>query len=173
MPGIRKIALAAALTCAAAPALANNYGESLAWQFRTTADAVNQAAILDLIAKRRGGYYAAPVYTTTIDHQFNCSVSAQATGNSGGLSATANSPSTTGASSLATGNTSETDAAARGLAASTDQHNPGPITAGVEGSTSGYGAGSAQQSLNSSQTNGAAQTASVGASNACAFGVLN
>ncbi|MDB5575232.1 MAG: hypothetical protein JWR80_408 [Bradyrhizobium sp.] len=48
------VALVASLT--PMPVLANNYGESLGWQFKTSADRANQAAVLDLIEKRRGGY---------------------------------------------------------------------------------------------------------------------
>ncbi|MDB5579293.1 MAG: hypothetical protein JWR80_4469 [Bradyrhizobium sp.] len=68
---------------APAPTLANNYGESLAWQFKTSSDRANQAAVLDLIQKQRGGYYAAPTYNTNIARQYNCSIAATATGNSG------------------------------------------------------------------------------------------
>ena len=64
-------ALAAiALVSSPVPALANNYGESLAWQFKTSTDRANQAVLLDLIAKKRGGYYAAPVYTTNVARQY-------------------------------------------------------------------------------------------------------
>lgn len=44
--------LSAVLT---AHAYANNYGKSYGWQFRTSADRANQAIILDIMEKRRGG----------------------------------------------------------------------------------------------------------------------
>lgn len=79
----------AAVVAAPVPALANNYGESLAWQFMSPAERAAQIAMLDMIEKRRGGYYAAPIYNTTIARQYNCSISATATGNSGAQTALA------------------------------------------------------------------------------------
>ena len=80
----------------AVPAQANNYGESLGWQFRTTADRANLAIIADLIEKRRSGYYQAPIYHTTIERQYNCGITSTATANSGSQTALANSPSVIG-----------------------------------------------------------------------------
>lgn len=42
---------------AAAPALANNWGESASWQFATPQDLAAQAAARDMIERRRGGVY--------------------------------------------------------------------------------------------------------------------
>ena len=89
-----------AIIAAPVPASANNYGESLAWQFRTSADMANQAALLDLIQKQRGGYYPAPIYNKSIARQYNCSIAPVATGSQGYQSATANSPTVTGATKL-------------------------------------------------------------------------
>ena len=154
---------------------ANNYGESLAWQFRSSADQANQAAVLDLIAKRRGGYYAAPIYNTTIAHQVNCSIAATATGNSEGQSAVANAPTTNGAASSATGNsnTTTTGGGRAGSDIASDQTNSGQVGATVIGSTSSSVQGTAWQALNSEQNNSGNQSASVGGSTACAFGALN
>jgi len=156
-------------------ASANNYGESLAWQFKTSADRANQAAILDLIEKRRGGYYAAPIYTTNIARQYNCSIAATATGNSGAQTALANSPSVTGATSNATGNASTTSVAGDPSHADVDgtQANSGAVSSGMTGSTGASVRGAAWQALNSTQTNSGDQAASVERSNACAFGALN
>jgi hypothetical protein len=157
------------------PALANNYGESLAWQFKTSTDRANQAAILDMIEKRRGGYYAAPVYTTNIARQYNCSIAASATGNSNGQSATANSPTVTGATSSATGNDSSTTVGGDGLGTQVDGHqtNEGAVHSGMTGSTSTQVRGSASQALNASQANSGSQSANVQGSNACTFAALN
>jgi hypothetical protein len=167
----------AALSLGAAPqsASANNYGESLAWQFKTSADRANQAAILDLIEKRRGGYYAAPIYTTNIARQYNCSVAATATGNSGAQTALANSPSVTGATSTATGNDNTTTVANDRTSAEVDgtQGNRGAVSSGVTGSTGASVRGVAWQALNSTQANSGNQAATVERSNACAFGALN
>jgi len=165
----------AVLAITPAPALANNYGESLAWQFKTSTDRANQAALVDLIAKERGGYYAAPIYTTNIAHQVNCTITASATGNSSGQSAVANSPTVTGAAATATGNGSTTtvDGGRSGTVADTGQSNSGTVGAGVDGATTTTVRGVAYQALNSSQSNSGNQAASVQGSNACAFGVLN
>jgi hypothetical protein len=167
--------VALALSVAPLPALANNLGENGAWQFKTAADRVNQAAILDLIAKRRGGYYAAPIYNTTIAHQVNCSIAASATGNSNGQSAVANSPSVTGATSTATGNSNATSIGDSRSKTAVDgsQTNDGAVSSGVVGSTTTSVRGTASQALNSTQSNSGNQSANVQGSNACAFGALN
>jgi hypothetical protein len=163
---------------AAAPlpaAQANNYGESASWQFAGPQDLMAQAAARDMIERRRGGVYAAPIYNTNIARQYNCSVSASAIGNNGAQSALANSPTTTGASSRAAGNTSSSSVAGDGTDAAIDngQSNSGTIGSTVNGSTMTHVAGTAWQSLNSSQSNSGNQSASVSNANACAFGVLN
>ncbi len=168
----KAIFLAFVLLASAEPALANNYGESLSWQFRTSADRVNQAAILDLLEKRRAGYYAAPVYTTTIQRQYNCTIASTATGNSSSQTALSNSPTVNGATSSATGNSSTTSSGSGG-SVDTQQGNNGAVRSGVIGSTGASVRGSAQQALHSTQTNSGNQSAGVDASTACAFGALN
>jgi len=165
--------LAAAL--ASQPALANDYGESAAWQFAGPQDLAAQVAARDLIERRRGGVFAAPVYNTTIARQYNCSVSASATGNSGLQSALANSPTTTGATSSATGNASSSSATGDGSVPTFEsgQFNGGAIGSTLNGATSTHVTGSPTQALNSTQSNGGDQRASVSGASACAFGVLN
>ncbi len=92
-----------AALAAGGPAHAQEVGENRAWQFETPQEIAARAAVADLIAKQRAGIYAAPVYNTVIARQYNCSVVATATGNSGAQSALANSPTVAGASSAATG----------------------------------------------------------------------
>ncbi|MFH0134685.1 hypothetical protein ACGLHS_31040 [Variovorax sp. VaC1] len=163
-----------AAACAAPPALANNVGENAAWQFQSSTDKVNQAAIQDMIRKQKSGYYAAPVYNTTIGRQYNCSVSASSTGNDGNNSTVANSPSNAGARSDASGNDSRTAVGTLGGATvGTSQANAGAVGSAIVGGTSTQVQGAATQALNSNQGNTGAQTASVGGSSACAFGVLN
>ncbi|WP_422084805.1 MULTISPECIES: hypothetical protein [Variovorax] len=172
----RLIALAfAACGCASSSmALANNVGENAAWQFQTSADKVNQAAVQDMIRKQKSGYYAAPVYNTTIGRQYNCNVSATSTGNDGNNSTVANSPSNAGANSNASGNDSRSAVGSQGGATvGTSQANSGAVGSAVVGGTSTQVQGAANQALNSTQGNTGAQTASVGGSSACAFGVLN
>jgi len=174
-PRLLPLCVIVAIATAPGPVLANNYGESLAWQFKASADRANQAAVLDMIEKRRGGYYAAPIYNTTIARQYNCSVTATATGNSGAQTALANSPTVTGATSTATGNASATTVGAGHGGTSVDdaQNNSGTVSSGVTGATVTNVHGTASQALNSDQTNSGNQTAGVQGSNACAFAALN
>jgi hypothetical protein len=160
---------------AAMPASANNYGESLAWQFGTPSDLASQLGARDLIERRRGGVFSAPIYNTQIERQYNCSVAATATGNSGVQSTVANSPTVTGASSTASGNSNS--ASATGDRSNPDiangQLNAGAVSSTLVGGTSATVQGAAWQALNSTQTNSGNQAANVQGSNACAFGVLN
>ena len=160
---------------AATPAAANNYGESASWQFATPSDLAAQLAVRDLIERRRGGVYSAPVYNTHVDRQYNCSIAATATGNSGMQDATANSPAVTGASSSATGNSnSATSAGDRSNAnIANGQLSGGPVSATLVGATTSRVDGAAWQALNSEQSNSGKQSASVQGAQACAFGALN
>lgn len=168
------IALCLGLSC---PALANNVGENHSWRFQTTADKVNQAAVQDMIRKRKGGYYSAPVYTTNIDRQYNCNVTASAQGNQGTNATTANSPTTDGAKSDATGNANSSNVTGGFGAdggADSDQNNSGAVGSSVWGGTSTNVNGWATQALNSKQTNSGDQSANVSGSTGCKFaGVLN
>lgn len=167
------LTLTASVGLTPAPALANNYLENLGWQFKTSADRANQAAVLDMIAKRRGGYYAAPTYTTTIDRQYNCSIAATATGNSDAQTALANSPTANGATSTATGNANTTQLGDGRSDVDGRQDNSGAVSSGVVGGTSAEGHGPVWQALNTDQTNSGDQRAGVQGSAACAFGALN
>lgn len=164
---------ALALACLASAATAQTVGENIPWQFQTTADKVNQAAVQDMIQKRKNGYYAAPVYTTNIERQFNCNVASTAQGNQGTNSTIANSPTTSGNSASAIGNANTTDVGYRGGSAESAQNNTGSVGAAVNGSTSSRVSGTASQALNSTQTNSGDQYASVEGSTACQFGALN
>ena len=72
--------LGLALVLSVSGVAANNLGENTVWQFNTAQDKVNKTTTLDQIQKQKAGYYDGlrPVYnyTTYIDRQFNCSVSA-------------------------------------------------------------------------------------------------
>jgi hypothetical protein len=157
-------------------ALANNVGENHAWQFETSADKVNKAAIADMIEKKASGYYAPPVYNTTIERQFNCSVASTATGNQGSNTNLANSPTTSGPVADATGNDNQTDIDGWGTDgdATSEQDNSGDVAADVDGDVASRVSGSPEQALNSEQGNTGDQTASVDGSTACNFAnVLN
>ncbi|MBB3862727.1 hypothetical protein GGQ88_004029 [Novosphingobium hassiacum] len=160
------------------PASGNNVGENAGWQFQTTADQVNKAYLEDMRQKKKNGYYAAPVYNTNIDKQYNCSVTSTATGNQSASTATGNSPSTTGHSASSTGNTGTTELTSSSLLPasannSSDQSNSGSVSAGVDGNISTSVRGDTFQTLNTDQTNSGNQLASVTGATACQYGALN
>ena len=153
-----------ALGCVPA-ALANGPGENSTWQFQTTQERVNKAAIADLVEKKQAGYYdsfkAVYNYNTYIERQVNCSVSALTTGNTGsnGLSAATSSPtlSNSGSTSSDTGaNTASNGLSQAGLTGvlqasndsntptgtlSSGQSNTGALTSGVSASNTSASTG--------------------------------
>lgn len=99
----------ALLAGACSVAWANGYTEDVPWQFQTSADKANKGALVDLMERKKHGFFNAPVFNTTnttnIGKQINCSVTATAAGNSAsnGQSATNSSPTVTnGATANAT-----------------------------------------------------------------------
>lgn len=156
---------------------ANNLTENVGWQFLTSADKANRAYLEDLRQKKRNGYYAAPNYITNIERQYNCSVTATATGNSSASNAAANAPSTTGHASSSTGNanaSSITSGFGTGTSSNlTDQVNTGSVSSRTSGNISTSVRGDNQQILNTDQENTGDQTASVTGSTACQYGALN
>jgi hypothetical protein len=153
--------------------LANNVGENVAWQFQTPAE---RAALMYLEeVRQRGinGYYSAPVYNTYINDQYNCSVNSTATGNESASNAVANSPSTSGHNTDATGNLNDTtyDAGGPGDGSTetTTQGNSGAISAGASGGMSTSVRGDNFQALNTDQNNSGNQSATVNGSTACQY----
>lgn len=161
----------------AQPVFANNIGENVAWQFETPADKANRAFIEDMRLKRQSGYYAAPVYTTNIDKQYNCSVSSLATGNQSSSTAIGNSPTTSGNSSSSVGNANTNDVAAATAVTGVDvtgfQENHGEVESTSAGAVSAAVRGDAFQTLNNDQQNTGAQSATINGSTACQYGPLN
>jgi hypothetical protein len=183
--------LIAAIHC---PASANGVGENFSWQFMTTADKTNRAFIEDLRQRKKGGAFAPPVYY--IERQFNCNIAATATGNQGSTSAFAASPSTSGNVTQAKANDSQNrfDTAsafdlfgfpnsagaindprtATGLNSTSSQSNTGMVQASTNGDVkTTLTQNDSEQVINSNQNSSAPQTATVGSSTACSFGVLN
>lgn len=162
-------------------ALANGFGESSPWQFRSPSDLIARTAVLDAWARYKAHGYGPASTTinnnTTIGKQYNCVVSATSYGNWATNSTIANSPSATGATALATGNSSNTTTdvwtPSGGVGnISTGQDNSGTVGASVHGSTTVKNYGNAQQALNNTQTNSGTQMATVNGSTACS-GPLN
>jgi hypothetical protein len=170
---LRRGFVGALLVAFSSQGMANNVGENAAWQFQTSADKANQAAIQDMIQRRKAGSYGAASTTnnTYIQRQFNCDVNATAQGNQGSNSTVANSPSTSGAAATSTGN-DNTGWGGSGTV-TTGQANAGSVGSQVNGSTTTGVQGWASQALNSNQTNSGSQSASVSGSTACAYGTLN
>lgn len=202
----RKLAIFAvtsALICNITPVVANGLGENSSWQFQTSQDKVNKGAVLDLIERKKGGYYDAIKTninnTTYIDRQYNCSVTAVTTGNTGSNATSASTSSPIVTSSGATTADTLANSATNGLAQTSagailqsgnwvpagsngidsTQGNSGNLSSGISGSTTNSsngavaaGGGTTDQVLNSKQNNTGTLTASVQGSTAC-VGPLN
>jgi hypothetical protein len=119
--GARQLRIALSLASAvlwlgAQPVAANGLGENGSWQFQTSQDKVNKGAVVDLIERKKGGFYDSFKTTinntnvTNIDKQFNCSVGATTTGNAGsnGVSASTSSPTTSNTGTTSSGTTANT-----------------------------------------------------------------
>ena len=67
----------------AAPSFANGLLENRSWQFQTSADKANKAFVLDLIEKKKGGFFDGfnNFNTTNIGTQVFCNNNANTTGN--------------------------------------------------------------------------------------------
>ena len=160
-------------------AFANGYGEDQSWQFQTSADMANLAAVQSLIQQKQHHMFqpasTSNLYntTTTIQHQTNCSVTSTAVGNTGTNGMSGNSSSSLGATASSTGNLStstlsgQTATGAGGTLTSTPT-NSGQIGSTAAGNTTSSSAsGNLSQALNSSQTNNAGQTSTQTGNTAC------
>lgn len=151
------------------PALSNGFGESGAWQFQTSQEKVNRATLLDMLEKKKAGFYdsfrSTYNYNTYIDRQVNCTMTAANTANAGTNSTTAATSSPTLSSSGTTSANAAANSGSSGLSQaglngvltpsqtgntptgslSNTQSNSGALNSGVTGSstTSSTGAVSA------------------------------
>ncbi len=170
----------------AAAALANGYGEDVPWQFQTTTDMANLAAVESLIQQKRAGGFG-PAETNTINNstqnvgtENNCDVTAATTGNAGTNTESANSPINSGSTAGSTGN-SNTSSTSQGGASQgvnktgSSQSNSGQVSAGNSGNNSSSNSGSATQGLTSTQGNTSSTlSATANGDTACRFtGPLN
>lgn len=159
-------------------------GESVPWQFQTSADRANRALVNDLVEKKKGGYYDAfkSTYITNIERQVNCNFQPTSAGNSSAADQANNvaSPVTnasSGTSASSTGSSSESrDNLGRGGVSNNNQSNSGPITSGVQGSPSttttapiNSDRSNGQQDMQVAQNNSGNQTTNVNGSSACQF----
>ncbi len=179
-PRPNQLVCAVLLAATASPALANGMLESRPWQFDTSADKANKAAVLDMIERKKGGYYDGfttnITNTTNIGTQLNCNNLADATGNEAQNGQSANSPdidNNSGIDSEANGNVAEnSDGGGLGGGIDNEQSNSGEVASGVNGSSSSSSSGSvstgnSDQVLNNTQDNSGNQHASVEGSTAC------
>jgi hypothetical protein len=166
--GMRIACLTASCAMLGSPAaIANGVGENAGWQFETQQDRVNKGAVVDLIERKKGGYYDSFKTTnyntsnTYIDKQFNCSVSASSSGNGGtnSMDATTSSPTVTntGSTSANTNANSATNGITQnGIpgvvvasagpypsngSLSNNQSNTGALNSGVSGSSTNANTG--------------------------------
>lgn len=184
---VARLAMASAVMMGGVGAAsANGWYESRPWQFDTSADKANKAAILDLIERKKGGYYDG--FSTTINNnnttnvgtQINCNNLADATANEAANSQTSNSPDVnnqSGIDSSANGNVADNDTDSgwkrgSGSGVGNDQDNSGSVSSGVDNSetNSSSGAinvGDSDQDLKNHQNNSGNQYASISGSTAC------
>lgn len=184
------------LFATATQVLANGYGESGSWNFQTQQDRVNKGYVLDMIEKKKNGYYNAIKstynYNTYIDKQVNCTLTATTTGTSGssGLEATTSSPvlnstgttSASGAANSASNGLSQssltgvfnTNATPPG-SISSGQSSSGALNSSISGASNSTSTGQVaanggvtDQVLNSQQSNTGVLTSSISSSSACA-----
>lgn len=197
------IATAAALGGVGGRAWANGLSENGSWQFQTTQDKVNKGAVVDLMERKKGGYYDAIKTTvnntTYIDRQYNCSVSAGTTGNSGSNGMVANASSPTISNSGSTQSNTSANSATNGVAQTgldgvlvaslgtppagsigNDQSNSGNLSSGVNGSNTNTSSGAVtatdgrnDQILNSAQTNSGSNLSSTVTGSTACVGPLN
>ena len=160
-----------------APAHGNALGENISWQFRTSTDRVNQAWLEEMRQKKMNGAYAAPVYNTYIDKQYNCANNATATANDNYSAMTGNSPSTAGNAPSSVGNLNSSTIGLGGGSASANINdkleNEGRVTSWADGDVDVSIKGDTSQLLNNDQVNSGDQSATLNGSTACQFGPLN
>lgn len=77
----KNLAIALVLTVYPLIVDANGLSESRPWQFQTTGDKANKAAVVDLVERKKGGFYDGFNTYTYIGNQVNCTNSANATAN--------------------------------------------------------------------------------------------
>ena len=186
----------------AAPLMANGLGENVPWQFQSLQDKAHKGGIVDLVERKKAGYYDAIRpnynYTTYIDKQVNCTVSAATTGNSGSNATTASTASPTVSNAGSTDASAAANSATNGLSQAglsgvivagnvppptggidSAQNNTGSLGSSVTGSNTSAATGAvsstggvSDQVLNSNQSSTGTLTASVAGSTAC-IGPLN
>lgn len=178
----------AAATLLATAGAANGLLENRPWQFQTSADKANKAIVLDLIERKKGGFFDGFDNITNIGAQVNCNNSSNSTGNiadNGQAGPTTSSNGTPTISSDSTANSDTTSAQSDGSAnggtvgndttnQASSQTNSGDVDSAVDNSSidNSFGDvlnGDTNQALNNTQDNLGNQVASIEGSTACNF----
>jgi hypothetical protein len=180
----RVFAIAAlGVTTIAVPAFANGLYENRPWGFQTSADKANKAAVVDLIERKKGGYYDGfntyVTNTTHIGQQVNCSNGASVSANIADSAQAGPNTQDNSAPSISADGTANSDATILdGTTQSADvdgqQSNQGDINSDVDsssiaGSFGGVHNGGTDQDFNNDQNNSGTLTSSVNESTACDF----
>jgi hypothetical protein len=162
-------AVAVAVAAALVPqSWANGINENGSWQFQTSQDRVNKGAIVDLIERKKGGFYDSFKTTvnnnsyTYIDRQINCTLSSSASGNAGtnAMDAATSSPGVSNSS-----NTSANTAANTATNGISQAGFPGVLVAGTPTypSSSSLGNNQSNSGTLSSGVSGSATNSTTGA----------
>jgi len=178
------VSAALAFGAFASVSYANGLGESRPWQFETAHEKSARAGVLDVIERKKGGYYdgfTTVIYSTTnVGTQINCNITSTtnaniADNNQLGASLTSapqasNDADATGSSTAVAGSSGNSSDVLNN-----DQQNSGPINSSVEdtnvsSSISGTSFGSTQQDLLNTQSNSGDLSSDVAESVACDMG---
>lgn len=175
------VKFAAVATLIPSAAAANGFSENRPWQFESYLERGANIALLDMIERKKGGYYDGfntTVYnstTTNVGTQINCNNLADATGNTAQNGQSGNSvlvDSVAEINSTTTGNDSLTGTDSGTGSSQTTQDNSGALNSDVAGSsvnttTGGIKNGQTDNDLDNIQENSGNQTASISDSVAC------
>jgi hypothetical protein len=166
---------------ASTAALANGLFENRPWQFQSSADRANKAIVLDLIQRKKGGFFDSfgPAQTSLQNSFFNmdCYITADAAGNisSSEMGASTSSPDIAPGSDMVAGSTGNEALNAGGSGPlNSSQTNTGTQSSSVSDNTATVGdvdasGGTTDQVLNNTQDNLGNQHASVNDSTACSI----
>lgn len=167
--------LVASIVLFSASATANGLFENRPWQFDTSADKANKAFVLDMIERKKGGFYDAFGPASNTFYNMDCYINASATANenTSTVDATTSSP-TTGGTVTGTATANEALNGGGGGPLNNTQENTGNQTTNQDNNDLSVGSvdasgGTNSQILNNSQTNTGDQTAEVNDSTACKF----
>lgn len=171
----------AMLSATSSTAYANGLEESYAWKFRSDFDRSALAATLDMIERKKGGFYDGfdtivnNVSATNIGTQINCGNTSNAIGNEADNGQSGNAPNVDAQISNtadAKGSESNGQTSGDGGSIGSTQTNSGSVTSGSGGNvsslaTGSVGGGETNAVLNNDQNNSGSQSASVSDSIAC------